>query len=76
MPSSALITEEQQEKHMSKKKTNGDAEATANEEAAEQTFLAKQAESPEQQNVYEFQMSSTETALLAIDDFWKLKLTS
>lgn len=30
----------------------------------------------EGKNIYEFQMSSTETALCSPDDFWKLKLTS
>jgi hypothetical protein len=59
---------------MSNKKTN--AEATAEEEATEQEFFAKQTESAEQQNVYEFQMSSTTEALLSIEDFRRLKLTS
>jgi hypothetical protein len=58
---------------MSNAKMKTDAAATAKEEAAEQAFLSKQAESPEQQNVYEFQMSSTETALISQDDFWRLK---
>jgi hypothetical protein len=61
---------------MSNKKTKADAETTADEEAAEQTFLTKQAEAPGEQNVYEYQMTSTETATIANDDFWKIKLTS
>jgi hypothetical protein len=36
----------------------------------------KSEESPEQRNVYEYQMNSTETALLPQDEFWKLKLVS
>jgi hypothetical protein len=33
-------------------------------------------ESPEGKNIYEHQMTSTETALISPDDFWKLKLTA
>jgi hypothetical protein len=58
--------------------TKKDAQATAKEEAVEQAFLTRQAgkETPEGKNVYEYQMSSTETALMNQDDFWKIKLTA
>jgi hypothetical protein len=63
---------------MAKKKTNDDT--TADEEAVEQTYLAEkmqvEGDSPEQQNIYEHTMSSTETALVTPEDFHKLKLTS
>jgi hypothetical protein len=52
---------------MSKKKTNDEPELPESK---------SETESPEQQNVYEFQMSSTETALLSPEDFHKLKLTA
>jgi hypothetical protein len=54
--------------------TKADDKTTAKEEAAEQAFLAKQAGSPEQKNVSEFQMNSTETATISQDDFWRTKL--
>jgi hypothetical protein len=57
-------------------KTKTDKETTAAEEAVEQEFLTKQVGEAEQQNVYEYRMSSTETALCDQDDFWKLKLHS
>jgi hypothetical protein len=52
---------------MSKKKTNDEPELPESK---------SETESPEQQNIYEFQMSSTETALISPDDFWKIKLAS
>jgi hypothetical protein len=56
-------------------KTKTDKETTADEEAVEQEFLQKQVGEAEQQNVYEFQMSSTETALVSPEDYRKLKLS-
>lgn len=67
---------------MSTKETKADATTTAKEEAVEQEFFSKQAgeteskSSPEGKNVYEHQMSSTETATLSSEDFWKIKLIS
>jgi hypothetical protein len=52
------------------------AKATAKEEAEEQAFLSKQAESPESKHADEYQMSSTETAALSEEDFWRLKLAN
>jgi hypothetical protein len=55
---------------------------TADEEAVEQTYLAKHmkaegtSETAEPQNIYEHVMSSTETALVSPEDFHKLKLIS
>ena len=56
-----------------------DDATTAAEEAVEQEFLAKQVgEEPSQtrENVYEYQMSSTETALTTQSHFWEIKLMS
>ena len=42
----------------------------------EEAPAAKEGEPEQQDNVYTRQMSSTETALVTNDDFWKLKLHS
>jgi hypothetical protein len=62
---------------MTTKQTN--AQATAKEEAIEQEFFAKQAEtptSPEAQNVYSYATSSTTEATMSSGDFWKIKLVN
>lgn len=56
--------------------TKADAKATAEEEATEQAFLSKQTGKEGKANTYEYQMNSTETALLPQDEFWKIKLVS
>jgi hypothetical protein len=57
---------------MSKKKTNDPAlagELPESRPAERET----ETESPEQKNVSEFQMTSTETATISQDDFWRVK---
>jgi hypothetical protein len=54
------------------------AEIIAALEASDQLLKpeGKEGAGPEGKNVYEYQMSSTETELLNQDDFWRLKLIS
>jgi len=52
-------------------------EALRTEMQKKESSSAKEpGDEPEQQNIYEQQMSSTETALISNDDFWKTKLIS
>ena len=37
---------------------------------------AKEGDKREGKNIYEYQISSTETALMSEDDFWRVKLTA
>jgi hypothetical protein len=45
-------------------------------EALEAEDKPSKKEKPEGKNVYEYQTSSTETALMSEDDFWRKKLVS
>jgi hypothetical protein len=59
--------------------SKANSKATAKEEAIEQEFFAKQAEtpaSPEAQNVYTYATSSTTEATMSSGDFWKIKLVN
>jgi hypothetical protein len=62
---------------MSTKTTKADAQATAKEEAAEQTFLTAQAgKKTKSDSETVLRTSSTETCELSPEDFWKIKLTA